>query len=263
MKRTAKEVDSILESWLEEHKKKRNSGMVKGDEDFMGVMLSVLHKNLPGYDADTVNKSTCLGFLTGGTGTSTVTLTWALSLLLNNRQALEKIQKELDIHIGRERQVEESDIKNLVYLASRQERFLTTHKDVNVRGQHFELLPFSSGRRMCPGITLAHQMNLLTRAILLHGFEFATISNESVDMSLMVPRTIRSEQSHVAGEGTSITGKEWVLDKYNECWRGWKHTLKQSCYDPEDPLEENLKVPADEGLYSSNSAWSFDCRSSA
>ncbi|KAK9270393.1 hypothetical protein L1049_025972 [Liquidambar formosana] len=181
-----------------------------------------------------------MGFLTGGTGTSTVTLTWALSLLLNNRQALEKVQKELDIHIGRERQVEESDIKNLVYLQAilketwrlhppapilaphesmedctvggyhvpkgtrlvvnawkihrdpsvwadpcefRPERFLTTHKDVDVRGQHFELLPFSSGRRMCPGITLALQMNLLTLASMLHGFEFATISNAPVDMS--------------------------------------------------------------------------------
>ena len=35
--------------------------------------------------------------------TSTVTMMWALSLLLNNREALKKAQEELDIHIGRER----------------------------------------------------------------------------------------------------------------------------------------------------------------
>jgi cytochrome P450 len=40
----------------------------------------------------------------------------------------------------------------------RLERFLTTHKGVDVRGQHFELIPFGSGRRMCPGISFALQV---------------------------------------------------------------------------------------------------------
>ena len=44
------------------------------------------------------------------------TITWALSLLLNNRHVLKKAQDELDIHVGKNRQVEESDIKNLIYL---------------------------------------------------------------------------------------------------------------------------------------------------
>jgi hypothetical protein len=30
------------------------------------------------------------------------------------------------------------------------ERFLTTHKDVDVRDQHFELIPFGSGREHAP-----------------------------------------------------------------------------------------------------------------
>ena len=38
------------------------------------------------------------------------------------------------------------------------ERFLTTHKDVDVRGNHFELLPFGSGRRKCPRISYGLQM---------------------------------------------------------------------------------------------------------
>ena len=52
----------------------------------------------------------------GGSDTSTTTLTWTLALLLNNKQTLKKAQDELDLHVGRERQVEESDMKNLVYL---------------------------------------------------------------------------------------------------------------------------------------------------
>ncbi|KAF5774160.1 putative 3,9-dihydroxypterocarpan 6A-monooxygenase [Helianthus annuus] len=37
-------------------------------------------------------------------------------------------------------------------LAFRPERFEENQMDV--RGQHFELLPFGSGRRMCPGTSL-------------------------------------------------------------------------------------------------------------
>ena len=51
-----------------------------------------------------------------GTDATTITLTWALSLLLNNYEVLRKAQQELDLQVGRERQVEESDVKNLVYL---------------------------------------------------------------------------------------------------------------------------------------------------
>jgi cytochrome P450 len=176
-----------------------------------------------------------------GIDTTATTMTWALCLLLNNREALKKAQKELDLHVGRKRQVKESDIKNLVYLQAilketmrlyppagplsirressedctlagyhipvgtqllvnlskihrdphvwsdpnefQPERFLTSHKGVDVRGQHFELLPFGSGRRMCPGISLALQVIQLTLATLLHAFEIATPSDEPVDMT--------------------------------------------------------------------------------
>ena len=169
-----------------------------------------------------------------------VTLTWVLSLLLNNRHALKKAQEELDIHVGKDKLVEESDIKMLVYLQAivketlrlyppgplsvphesmedcvvggyhipagtrllinlyklhrdpqvwsdpcefQPERFLTTYKDFDVRGQNFELIPFGSGRRMCPGISFAFQILELTLASLLQGFEFGTPLDEAVDMS--------------------------------------------------------------------------------
>ena len=40
----------------------------------------------------------------------------------------------------------------------RPERFLTTQKNVDVRGQSPQLIPFGNGRRMCPGITFALQV---------------------------------------------------------------------------------------------------------
>ncbi|XP_050267309.1 cytochrome P450 82A3-like isoform X1 [Quercus robur] len=51
------------------------------------------------------------------------------------------------------------------------ERFLTIHKNVDVRGQNFELLPFGSGRRVCPGISFALQMVHLALASFLHMYD--------------------------------------------------------------------------------------------
>ena len=176
----------------------------------------------------------------GGHDTTFVTLTWALSLILNNREVLEKAQDELDVQVGKHRQVDETDIKNLVYLqaivketmrlypaaplsAPRQamedctvagfhipagtrlmvnlwklhrdpniwsnpsefqpERFLKEHANLDARGQDFEYVPFGSGRRMCPGISLALQVLHLTLARLLHGFEMGRVSDALIDMS--------------------------------------------------------------------------------
>ncbi|KAF7817541.1 cytochrome P450 CYP82D47-like [Senna tora] len=67
-------------------------------------------------------------------------------------------------------------------LEFRPERFLTTHKDVDVRGHNFELIPFGAGRRMCPGISFALQIMQLTLANLLHAFDITNPDNQAVDM---------------------------------------------------------------------------------
>ncbi|RVW44029.1 Cytochrome P450 71A1 [Vitis vinifera] len=50
------------------------------------------------------------------------------------------------------------------------ERFLG--KAIDVKGQNFELLPFGSGRRMCPGYSLALKMIGSSLANMLHGFHW-------------------------------------------------------------------------------------------
>ncbi|WMV27527.1 hypothetical protein MTR67_020912 [Solanum verrucosum] len=119
MKETAKEIDFIVEDWLAEHRRKRKlrGNKCKDEDDFMDVMLSMCEdKDIHGFDADTTIKTTCMIMLSAGTDTTIVTLIWTLSLLLNNYEALKKAQDELDTHIGKNRWVQESDIKNLVYL---------------------------------------------------------------------------------------------------------------------------------------------------
>ena len=43
---------------------------------------------------------------------------------------------------------------------------------VDFRGQNFELLPFGSGRRMCPGINMASTVVMVTLANLLYRFDW-------------------------------------------------------------------------------------------
>ncbi|KAJ4973819.1 hypothetical protein NE237_006993 [Protea cynaroides] len=76
MKRTAKNLDSIVEGWLNEHKQKQkglsaNYDKAKGDQDFMDVMISMMEDSkFDDYDADTVIKATCLNMILGGNDTT-------------------------------------------------------------------------------------------------------------------------------------------------------------------------------------------------
>ena len=54
--------------------------------------------------------------IVAATDTTAVTLTWAIALLLNNPEVLKKARDEIDIQVGTERPVNESDMRNLVYL---------------------------------------------------------------------------------------------------------------------------------------------------
>lgn len=80
------------------------------------------------------------------------------------------------------------------------ERFLIQHASLDVRGRDFELIPFGSGRRSCPGITFALQVLHLTLARLLHSFELGTISNSPVDMT-EGPGMIAPKATPLASQG--------------------------------------------------------------
>ncbi|PQQ08777.1 cytochrome P450 CYP736A12-like [Prunus yedoensis var. nudiflora] len=58
--------------------------------------------------------------------------------------------------------------------------------DVDVRGNHFQLIPFGSGQRRCPGIQLGLAVVQLMLAQLVHCFDWELPNNmlpEELDMS--------------------------------------------------------------------------------
>ncbi|KAF2294810.1 hypothetical protein GH714_019948 [Hevea brasiliensis] len=60
------------------------------------------------------------------------------------------------------------------------ERFLTTHKNFDVRGRNFELLPFGGGRRACPAASYGLHIILLTLVTLLQAFEISTPTDAAI-----------------------------------------------------------------------------------
>lgn len=65
-------------------------------------------------------------------------------------------------------------------------RFMTMDKEINYKGQDFQLLPFGAGRRKCPGMHSAALMVHITLARLVHGFSWSLpegMTPDDMDMS--------------------------------------------------------------------------------
>ena len=192
--------------------------------------------------------------INAGTETSSVTVEWALSALMNRPEILRKAQEELDTHVGRERLLEESDVHKLKYLeaivketlrlypaaplllphesfeactvggyhvpAGTQllvnawaihrdpalwerptefipDRFVNGSKEMDVKGHDLELIPFGSGRRICPGMSLALIMVNHTLGRLLQSFEWFAPGGAKIDMreglGLSMPKLVPLE----------------------------------------------------------------------
>ncbi|KAK1440412.1 hypothetical protein QVD17_06239 [Tagetes erecta] len=75
------------------------------------------------------------------------------------------------------------------------ERFL--NNNVDFKGFHYELLPFGSGRRGCPGIQFAVSINELVLANLVYKYDFALPNGQKVeelDMSDLVGLVVRKKE---------------------------------------------------------------------
>ncbi|KAJ3674319.1 hypothetical protein LUZ60_004935 [Juncus effusus] len=85
------------------------------EKTMIGDLLE-LQLNEPELYTDVAIRSLCLSILQAGTDTSSNTMEWALSLLLNHTSKLLKSRTEIDEIIGFDRLISESDLQNLPYL---------------------------------------------------------------------------------------------------------------------------------------------------
>ncbi|KAJ8484408.1 hypothetical protein OPV22_016893 [Ensete ventricosum] len=87
----------------------------KEEKTTISDLLS-LQKTDPENCSDQIIKSVISSLLAAGTDTTASTIEWAMSLLLNHPNAMDKTRAEIDSRVGNGRLLEESDLPSLPYL---------------------------------------------------------------------------------------------------------------------------------------------------
>ncbi|XP_044475772.1 flavonoid 3'-monooxygenase CYP75B137-like [Mangifera indica] len=89
-------------------------------------------------------------------------------------------------HTARELSLLQLEIEAEKSMASREREHINSWgQNVDVKGRDLELIPFSGGQRICPGLPLAIEMLHIKLALLLHAFDWKHedgITPEELDM---------------------------------------------------------------------------------
>ncbi|KAM0007366.1 putative isoflavone 2'-hydroxylase [Helianthus debilis subsp. tardiflorus] len=108
-------LDGFFQRLIEQLRTSKGEMKNTKKKTMIDVLLS-LQESDPEYYTDQIIRSFVQVMIFAGTDTSSGTMEWCLSLLLNHPQVLRKAQNEIDRKIGNDRLVEESDIVDLPYL---------------------------------------------------------------------------------------------------------------------------------------------------
>ncbi|KAM0937808.1 putative isoflavone 2'-hydroxylase [Dioscorea sansibarensis] len=122
LKRLGRRRAEFFQRLIDEHRKRRTECGSRGGETspperstVIGLLLSMQEDDPEYYDDDLI-KGFIGQMVVAGTDTSATTMEWAMSLLLNHPQTLEKLRDELDANIKQGSLSQESDFPNLPYL---------------------------------------------------------------------------------------------------------------------------------------------------
>ncbi|GLJ52546.1 hypothetical protein SUGI_1118160 [Cryptomeria japonica] len=136
MKKVHSKLDLYMQKIVVKHREK---GSKDGGEmdDFIDVMISQAEENgeaIP--DKDVFIKAIAIEMVSSGTDSVSISLEWALSLLLQHPRVMKKAQEELDSKVGRMRLVENSDIPQLTYLQANLKETMRLYPPGPILGPH-------------------------------------------------------------------------------------------------------------------------------
>ncbi|GLJ54974.1 hypothetical protein SUGI_1180280 [Cryptomeria japonica] len=116
MQAVNKVFDEFADELIDEHIERRR---VKKSEksDIVDVMLDMAEIGSAEIQVSRLHiKAIITDMLIAGVETSTTTIEWAMTELLRNPQAMSRAQEEIELKVGRDRMVRESDLVSLHYL---------------------------------------------------------------------------------------------------------------------------------------------------
>nr|AAK63940.1 putative cytochrome P450 [Oryza sativa Japonica Group]BCL64961.1 cytochrome P450 [Oryza sativa Japonica Group] len=90
--------------------------MDDGEKKSMIAVLLTLQKTQPEVYTDNMITALCSNLLGAGTETTSTTIEWAMSLLLNHPETLKKAQAEIDASVGNSRLITADDVPRITYL---------------------------------------------------------------------------------------------------------------------------------------------------
>ncbi|KAI7749283.1 LOW QUALITY PROTEIN: hypothetical protein M8C21_004274, partial [Ambrosia artemisiifolia] len=107
-----KKSDRFIQNLIEKCKSNRNGNSIEKGKAMKFIDTIYAFESEPEHYTDNIIK----GNILVRTDTSSVTIEWAISLLLNHPSVLEKARAHIDEFVGNERLVQETDIPNLPYI---------------------------------------------------------------------------------------------------------------------------------------------------
>ncbi|CAN0896584.1 Desmethyl-deoxy-podophyllotoxin synthase [Linum grandiflorum] len=252
LKKLHNEVDSILQTIIDDHVAKRSAKTTVDEaddddhQDLVDALLNHgLHQDLEIPVTNNHIKAVILDIFLGGSDTASSTMEWALSELMRNPLVMEKVQKEVRDQFDGKGRIDYEDLDQLQYLKlviketlrlhppgpllgpreAREaavihgyqipaktriiinawaiardhhnwrepekfypERFLNDLSSTSdySKGLDFSMIPFGSGRRICPGAQFGNAILTLGLANLLYHFNWELppgITSNNLDMS--------------------------------------------------------------------------------
>ncbi|NP_001269247.1 isoflavone 2'-hydroxylase-like [Cicer arietinum] len=131
LKKVGEKMDALFQGLVDEHRNNKDKNL----NTMIDHLLS-LQESQPDYYSDQIIKGLIMALIVAGTETSSVTLEWAMSNLLNHPEILEKAKIELDNHIGQEHLIEEAEATKLQYLQNIISETLRLHPPVTMLLPH-------------------------------------------------------------------------------------------------------------------------------
>ncbi|CAK9154812.1 unnamed protein product [Ilex paraguariensis] len=156
--------NEFMQGLIDEHRQKKagSSSPEQRKKTIVEALLS-LQEAEPEYYTDDILKGIILIMFTAGIHTSALTMEWAMSLLLNHPDVLEKARSEINNHVQLGHLLEDSDLPKLPYLRCIVNETLRLFPAAPLLVPHF-----SSGESTIEGYKVPQGTTLLVNAWAIH-----------------------------------------------------------------------------------------------